>query len=191
MDLLRKLPNWLETGLGKRVYLTTYLATIITGNIGHTLMNLGHMERVLCVGASGGLCGLCGLLYASLARMGNGRAAMDVLMRMFLVFVYGFLSPNVSNAAHIGGFLGGVAIGILFGPSYRQSYAARRKNSLEADPFSRDYRLAMGFGNAPGGGLLPLELLWMAAGVALVLIPSLRTAPLYIVRGLLDPASIA
>ena len=192
MDSLRKLPSWLENELGRGLYLTTFLASIVFGNIGHSAMTMGHMERVLCIGASGGICGLCGLMYASLARMGNGRAATQVAMRMLLLFIYGLLSPQVSNAAHVGGFIGGVAMGILFGPSYRKSYSARRKNSLEADPFSREYRMAMGFGYTPSDqGLLPLKLVWISAAAAILTLPALRKVPFLIIKGLAHPGSLS
>jgi membrane associated rhomboid family serine protease len=193
MESLRRLPTWLETGLGGGVYLTTFLASVVAGNVGHTFLAAdGITANAACLGASGGICGLYGLLFVSLSRMGSQRAASQVLWGMGRVILYGLLLTNVSNASHIAGFGAGIAMGLLLAPTYRKSYSARRKNSLEVDVHSRDYRTAMGFGMEPStrGGLVPLSLVWLSAAVCVLVMPRLRSAPQLVLRGLLKPGSL-
>ena len=94
------LPSWLENGIGKGVYLSAYLVAIVTGNIAHTLTTVGdwRASSSLCIGASGGICGLYGLMLASLLKMGNNNAAVYVTKQMLWLLLYGFLIPGISNA---------------------------------------------------------------------------------------------
>ena len=188
MDALRRMPSWLETGLGTPLFLTTFLTSIVTGSIFHSSV---FQSSAACVGASAGLTGLYGLMYVSLVRMGNPSAATRVLTYMAIILFYGLLLSNVSNGGHLGGFLGGCLVGLLCGPSYQKSYSMRRKGSLEVDDSPREYRSVMGFGTKPSGrGLLPLPVFWALALLGIWSQPSLRAAPLMIVKGLLDPTSV-
>jgi membrane associated rhomboid family serine protease len=191
MDTLRRLPAWIETGLGTPLYVTAFLVSIVTGNLGHTLATYDVMEKAMCLGSSGGICGLYGLMYVSLLKMGNSRAATSIIKGLGLLLLYGFVFENISNAAHVGGFLGGALVGILCGPKYGKSYSLRRKWSVEVDASSRGYRQAMGFGTKPSmSGLVPLPVVWIAALVALGLQPRFRTIPKLILQGLLRPGSL-
>ena len=161
MDALRQLPSWLETGLGHALYISTYLIAIVGGNIFHSVTIVDR--TTLCLGASGGICGLYGLMYVCLVRMGNHTAAWRVIRGMGFLFLWGLFLTNISNAAHIGGFITGIVVAFLSGPTYRVSYGLRRKNSLEADPYNRSYRTVMGFDKIPiNRGILPLPFLCFA-----------------------------
>jgi len=185
VNSLRQAPSWLETGLGWPVFVTTFLVGIVSGNAWHSLSTL---DNSMCLGASGGICSLYGLMFVALIKMGNSKQGTRVLKSMGVLLLFGFVFPNISNAAHIGGFLGGIAMGILCCPSYRKSYSLSRKNSLEVDFADREYRLAMGFGKVPTRrGLVPLSLLWGLAIIALVSNPLYRRIPLNIYRGILQP----
>jgi membrane associated rhomboid family serine protease len=167
MDALRQLPSWLETGLGHALYITTYLLAIVGGNIFHSMTIVDRTTQ--CLGASGGICGLYGLMYVCLVRMGNHTAAWRVIRGMGLLFLWGMLLTNVSNAAHIGGFITGIVVAFLSGPTYRSSYGLRRKNSLEGDPYNRSYRTAMGFDKIPiNRGIIPLPILYLAIFTAVL-----------------------
>lgn len=191
MDSLRRLPSWLETGLGWPLFVTAYVGSIITGNIGYTWLTKHSFDASLCLGASGGICGLYGLMFIALAKMGNTRATAQVAQSMGFLFLYGLFIENVSNASHVGGFLGGVLIGLLCGPNYRKSYTLRRKWSVEVDTAPRGYRDVMGFGNVPTtSGTLPLQVLWIVAAVAAVAQPKFRAIPGLILNGLLRPGSL-
>jgi membrane associated rhomboid family serine protease len=191
MDTLRRLPAWLETGLGAPLYMTALLVSIVTGNLGHTFTTFGVLDKGMCLGSSGGICGLYGLMYVCMLKMGNSRAATSIIKGMGLLLLYGFVFENISNAAHVGGFLGGAVVGILCGPNYGKSYSLRRKWSLEADNSPRDYRVAMGFGTKPSSsGLVPLPVLWIAGLVALGVQARFRSIPKLIIQGLLRPGSL-
>mmetsp|Transcript_1653 Transcript_1653/g.4536 ORF Transcript_1653/g.4536 Transcript_1653/m.4536 type:complete len:423 (-) Transcript_1653:197-1465(-) len=159
MNALNGIPEWLETGLGIPLLLTAYFAAIVAGNIGHLFVQGGL--RSYALGASGGICGLYGLMFASLAKMGNRSSASSVLQGMGTIILAGLFIPNVSNAGHIGGFIGGALVGYLSGPKYAKSYAMTRKNSVEHDPHSPQYRRSMGHGVMPTRkGTVPLPVLW-------------------------------
>jgi membrane associated rhomboid family serine protease len=177
MDALRQLPSWLETGLGKSLYLTTYLLAIVGGNYAHCMTDTMH--HTLCLGASGGVCGLYGLMYVCLVRMGNHQAAWRVVRGMGILFLYGIFMTNVSNAGHVGGFATGIVVALLSGPNYRTSYSLRRKNSLEVDIYNRDYRTAMGYDKvASNGGWVSLPIVWLVLALAAVAQLKLRTLPI-------------
>ena len=186
MYSLRQTPSWLETGLGRPLFLTTFLVGIIAGNAWH---GLSVLDNSMCLGASGGICALYGLMFTALIKMGNSQQGIRVLKNMGFLLLLGFIFPrSISNAAHIGGFLGGIVMGILCCPSYRKSYSLSRKNSLEVDFADREYRLAMGFGKVPTRhGLVPVSLLWVVVIVALLSNPVYQRIPLNIYRGITQP----
>jgi membrane associated rhomboid family serine protease len=192
MDAFRRQPSWLETGLKGPLYLTAFLISIVTGNLGHMFLSNNPLDRVLCLGSSSGIFGLYGLMYAALVKMGNKGAASRVAKGMAILLVMGLFLENVSTAAHVGGFLGGLCIGILCGPSYRKNYSLRRKNSVEYDPTPRDYRQAMGYGVMPTDrGILPLPLLWFILAVLFAAAkPKFRAMPAMVLKGLLVPGSL-
>lgn len=190
MNAIRQLPSWLETGLGLPIYGTTYLLSIVGGNILHSLTTTENMA--LCLGSSGGICGLYGLMYVSLVRMGNQKAAWRVVQGMGFLLLWGLFMTHVSNAGHVGGFLTGIALALISGPQYRSSYALRRKNSLEVDIYNRDYRLAMGYDKVPNkSGWLSLTWLWSMLIFACLLQEKIRSIPLMIIQGLLQPGSLS
>lgn len=189
IDSLLRTPPWLETGLGWFLFVTTFLVGIISGNIWHVLSTLDHS---FCLGASGGICGLYGFMFVALIKMGNTQQGWRVVKSMTLLLLFGFIFANMSNAAHIGGFLGGVLMGLLCCPSYRKSYSLTRKNSLEVDLADREYRLAMGFGKVPSKrGLIPISMIWISAFIALASNPLCRRIPMQIYQGILHPGSLS
>lgn len=191
---LVSLPSWLENGIGKGVYLSAYLAAIVTGNIAHTMSNIsGRAASALCIGASGGICGLYGLMLASMMKMGNADAAWYVMKQMVWLLAFGFLVPNVSNAGHIGGFIGGWLIGYLFGPGYERSYTLERAQGLSRDSADWEFRRMMGPGiyPYPEAAIFPLKYLWMGIGVAMLAKPDLRLIPVSLLRGVLEPGALS
>ena len=184
VNAFRSLPAWLETGLGASLYLTTFLTSIVAGTFTDTVFT--DAPHTLCLGASGGICGLYGLMYVSLVRMGQHTAAWRVLKGMAVLVVYGLASSNVSNAGHMGGFLAGVVLTVLAGPTYRRSYALRRKNSVAVDSdISKEYRSVMGYDKLPSArGLVPLPLLWCAALIYFLSEARFRSMPRLVWRGL-------
>ena len=189
------LPSWLENGIGKGVYLSAYLVAIVTGNIAHTLTTVGdwRASSSLCIGASGGVCGLYGLMLASLLKMGNNNSAYYVAKQMLWLFLYGFLIPGISNAGHFGGFIGGWLIGYLFGPKYERSYTLNKAGGLARDSADWEFRQMMGPGIYPykDKSIFPLKYLWMAIGAVVVARPDLRSIPLALIQGIIAPGSLS
>ena len=192
MRALVSLPSWLENGIGKSVYLAAYLVGVISGNIGETLISVGNLSAssVLCLGCSGGICGLYGLMMASLMKMGNPDAAWYVLKSMIWLVMFGLIIPGVSNAGHIGGFVGGWLVGYLFGPGYERSYTLGRSKS---DTASWDFRRAMGAGVYPSQdrAFFPVSYFWYAAAVILIARPELRYIPLALARSIIEPGALS
>ncbi|KAK1736488.1 rhomboid family protein [Skeletonema marinoi] len=190
------LPSWLEDGIGKGLYLTAYLTAIVTGNIAHTVSTIGDLSGraagSLCIGASGGICGLYGLMLASLMKMGNDSAVSVVLKQMLWLLAFGFLVPNVSNAGHVGGFLGGWLIGYLFGPGYERSYTLNRIGGGR-DHADFEFRQMMGPGVYPSmdTAILPLKYLWYSIGLAICAKPQLRAIPVALIKGILEPGALS
>ena len=194
MDALRRLPTWLETGLGTKMFITTFLVSVVSGNVGHSISSASgaYAMRTSCLGASGGICGLYGLMYVALVKMGRGQNAMKILKSMLLIIISGFLWENISNAAHIGGFIGGLVMGMLCAPSYGKDYSMRRKNSLKVDNWPRDYRQVMGFGVSPTeNGIIPVSILWAIGVLLLALEPKFQSILPNILRGLMKPGSLS
>ena len=188
---IRRQPSWLETGLGGALYLTTFLVSIIAGCLGHVSWGRVNEQPVL-LGATGGICGLYGLMFVSLARMGKQGASYKALIGLGIVMLYSILLDGVSNAAHLAAFLCGIGFGLIFGPKYSDSYAMRRKWSTYVDNEPKEYRAAMGFGTkAIKGGLLPLSVVWILGAIAMATIPKYRAIPATIARGILKPGSLS
>jgi membrane associated rhomboid family serine protease len=188
---LRRQPTWLENGLGWPLYVSAFLVGIIGGNIGHLKLAEEAFGSWIC-GFSGGIAGLYGLMYMCLIKMGNSRSASTLLRGIPPLMIAGYILESMTNEAHIGGFVGGVLLGILCAPSYKKSYTMRRKNSVDYDPYSREYRSAMGFGVMPTDrGKLSILGLWIVAIGAIFLAPSnIQAAPKMIFKGFLRPGSL-
>ena len=195
MRALIQLPSWLENGIGKTVYLSAYLIAIVTGNIAHTLITVGssRASSALCIGASGGICGLYGLMLSSLMKMGNADATYYVCKQMIWLLLYGFLIPNISNAGHLGGFIGGWLVGYLFGPGYERSYTLNRSGGLSRDSADWEFRQMMGPGIYPSKNraIFPLKYLMYGIGALIVARPELRTVPIFLIQGIISPGSLS
>ncbi|KAL7490208.1 hypothetical protein ACHAW6_015976 [Cyclotella cf. meneghiniana] len=194
---LLSLPTWLENGIGKGVYVSAYLVAIVTGNIAHTLSTLGELpgrsSSSLCIGASGGICGLYGLMFASLWRMSNSGAAIRVFQQMLWLVAFGWLVPNLSNAAHVGGFIGGCFVGYLFGPGFSRSYSLMRRGDRAIDYADPEFRSVMGPGKYPDAykAHIPLKYLWAGFVAAMLIRPDLQVVPIAVVKGILKPGALS
>ena len=184
--------SWLATGLGAPLYLTTFLGSIILGNFAH-VMNCSDrlFNPNIYLGSSGGISGLYGLMFVCLTRIANtnpsngGSSSGELVRGMAIMFFLGMWLDNVNTAMNIGGFFGGIIIGILCGPRYTKDYAMRRKNSAGYDPVSREYRRVMGFGIMPTeSGMISLKVLYATLLVVGFSIPKYRNIPFAIIRGL-------
>lgn len=189
IDTLRRQPSWLEQGLGAGLYVTTFLVSIVAGNMTQVLSVASAWDPTVSLGASSGVAGLFGLMFLCLTRMGNsGRGGGLIIRGMGTLLLLGMWVDYVSNPAIVGGFFSGIFMGVLCGPRYVTDYAMKRKNSVEFDSAPRDYRRAMGFGVAPTrGGILSLKLFWGVVAIFLLSDPKFRSIPIAVTRGLLHP----
>jgi len=104
----------LERLLGSLRFFVLYIVSAIAGCIVGMLV---HSPVVPLVGGSGALFGMMGAMVAMNTR--HGRSPLDFLeyegprqlISMIVAnLILGFLIPNVSNAAHVGGLVGGFAL---------------------------------------------------------------------------------
>ncbi len=108
-----------ETYLGKTKYLIVYLFSAITGSLLSCAMGV-HWS----LGASGAIFGLMGtLLYFGY----HYRLYLDSALKTQIVpliilnLMLGFLIPNIDNAAHIGGLIGGLLMSMALGIENKSS----------------------------------------------------------------------
>lgn len=208
MNYLRKIPKWVENngGSGNGVfggwvlYLITYLLSILSGNLFRdyfTTTSVGM--NALCLGASGGICGLNGLMFVMLQRMGNTNASATIMKNMAFMLLFGSLARGISNAAHIGGFLAGLVMGYLFGPNYKRGYssaASKRWNFDDNDDEnhegpSRDYKMFMGPVMEPDRPNVPLKYLFACLGLIFTLRSELWVVPEYVWMGFRNPGALS
>jgi membrane associated rhomboid family serine protease len=107
-----------ETLYGSRLFVLFYLVCAAAGSIASFVFG----GNAPAVGASGAIFGLFGLLLAAsrahhpvLDR--RGRALIGQVGILILInLVIGFVIPRIDNAAHIGGLLAGIWLGLLIVP---------------------------------------------------------------------------
>lgn len=192
LDAWQRLPSWLETGLGTPLYLTTILIAQFTGNLAYTAWSLEPSSGP-CFGWSAGICGLYSLWYVCQRRMKSPLSTWPILRRMIWMAVYGcVVAPGFSNAAHVGGLLGGLISAILFGPRFTTNYRMRRKWSTAVNPpdTPQDYQRAMGYDVKPIPSLVPLSLFWSAVAVLAIVRPKYRSIPILVWDMLWKPGSV-
>ncbi|HYK89168.1 MAG TPA: rhomboid family intramembrane serine protease [Acidobacteriota bacterium] len=68
------------------------------------------------IGASAPIFGLLGALVAYGRRGGSSHISNQAMTYAVIIFVFGFIMPGIDNFAHLGGFLGGYAAGLLLDP---------------------------------------------------------------------------
>jgi rhomboid protease GluP len=94
----------------------------VSGVVGFVVSNF--LGIPLTVGASGSIFGLLGAMVAFGRRRGGAFGAM--VLRQYgqwalLLFVLGFFMSGVNNLAHAGGFLGGLAAGLVLSLAERRA----------------------------------------------------------------------
>ena len=209
MRALWSMPRWVEnyggSGGGKLggwcLYITTYLTSIIAGNVAQDYTtSVGKGLISLSLGSSGGICGLNGLMFMMLRRMNHRGASLRVFKNMIFLLIFGTLVDGISNAAHIGGFLCGVTMGYLFGPTYDRRYVRKsdqilsETDSVMSDKMgspSMDYRRLMGSGKGPNWGGIRLRNFWIVVALVIWSRPALQSALGCIVMGFQKPGALS
>jgi rhomboid protease GluP len=128
MFALFQLGPLVEQAFGRSRFLVLYLVSGIAGSLASTMFQPPFQSGV---GASGAICGLLGIMAVWGFRRG-GMLGQIVRRQMIqwavIILVWGLLMPNIDNAAHAGGFVGGAALAFLISPAgFRRETALRRR----------------------------------------------------------------
>lgn len=110
--VLLDLGSHAEAIFGTPRYLVIYLVTSVFG----FTASLFWSPMVPSIGASAAACGLIGAMMAYAHRSGSGMIWSFYMRWILLIVVIGFIPGfNIDNAAHLGGFVAGFALGYLAG----------------------------------------------------------------------------
>lgn len=113
MYLLLSLGIIAEYMIGSLFFTVVYLGSGIIGNIAS--LNFSGINIVSC-GASGALLGIIAVTFIASINKDN-RTATEIMKLSLFFLAYnifnGFTQPSIDNAAHIGGALTGVCLGLL------------------------------------------------------------------------------
>lgn len=104
-----------ERLFGRGLYALAYFGSGVTGSLATLIWN---GPKVWSAGASGAVFGIYGALLGYLLQENRGVPAgiFRPMLQSALAFAgynlaFGAMHPNIDNAAHIGGFIGGMALG--------------------------------------------------------------------------------
>lgn len=117
-----------ERLFGSLRYAIIYL---LSGLFGSLLTLATSDPRTLSAGASGAIFGLLGSLaifyYIQRKTLGQmARANLNQLLFFMVInLIFGFTTPGIGNAAHIGGLLGGIILTWFMGPRYAPAQIQR------------------------------------------------------------------
>lgn len=106
--------NNIESLFGKYKFLIIYFISGISGSI----LSIAFSHNTILVGASGAIFGLLGALlyFGYYYRTYLGNVMLSSVVQVILInLVIGFMIPGISNAAHIGGLIGGVLTTMMVG----------------------------------------------------------------------------
>ena len=109
--------NFVEKHMNKFQYLFIYLGAGIIGSIVSAVYYYSfHIINTVCAGASGAIFGLLGaMLWLVIIHKGelDGLGWRQLLFLVFLSIYIGLADSSVGNAAHIGGFVGGILLSMI------------------------------------------------------------------------------
>lgn len=111
----------LEPAIGRWRFLVLYLLSGFGGSVAVLLLNPGGGV----LGASGAIFGLMGALFAIQRGLGGNGSQLVVLLVLNLAI--GFLVPNISWQAHLGGLITGVLIGVIYSRTRRRDKQLTQK----------------------------------------------------------------
>lgn len=118
----------IERLYGYARFLVIYILAGLAGSITSYAFNLSSAPHAIGVGASGAVFGILGALVAFfLSNRGllgkMGRQTLTGLLALAAInLAVGFIMPGIDNFAHIGGFAGGLLLGMAYSPRYRPVY---------------------------------------------------------------------
>ncbi len=109
----------LERLIGSAKFLAGYLLSGLGSSAGVVILwTLGLTNSMQLVGASGAIMGVVGISAGLLLRHRQttlaGRQLQNILVIVAIQTAFDLWTPQVSLAAHLGGFLSGVVVGMIF-----------------------------------------------------------------------------
>jgi membrane associated rhomboid family serine protease len=110
MYLLYALGRMIEGAVGSLRFATIYFVSLLAGSFGALIAN----PHAPSLGASGAVFGLMGAAFIELRRRGIDPFQAGIGPLILINLVLGFVIPNISVGAHIGGLIGGGLAGVLF-----------------------------------------------------------------------------
>jgi rhomboid protease GluP len=115
----------IEHFYGKLKYILIYLISMIIASL---FVMVFQSDYSVSAGASGAIFGLLGSLlyfgYYYRGYMGN-QVIGQIIPVIIINLVIGFISPGISNAAHIGGLIGGIAVSFMLGINDKEDKKSR------------------------------------------------------------------
>lgn len=124
------LGSFAESAFGRGRFFALFLLSGLSGGIAY--LYIGGFNS-LAVGASGAIFGLLGAILGFSMRRGTFSWQNPIIRQLLILLAInlyiGFSIANISNTAHIGGLIGGLAFGFLIAPTIYS-----RKNSRAAAP---------------------------------------------------------
>jgi rhomboid protease GluP len=112
---IRQLAPAVEELYGASRAIIIYTIASIAGFLLSSVLGTG-----LTVGASAPIFGLLGALVLYGRRAGSSHIGSQAMTYAVVLFVFGFIMPNVDNFAHFGGFVGGFGTAFLLDPLRRE-----------------------------------------------------------------------
>lgn len=100
----------LEPAIGTARFVVAYGASLLCGSLGVLLLE----PNSISVGASGAAFGLLGALIVEARSRGIDLWASGLLQLALLNFAFTFLFPGIAIGAHLGGFAGGILVGVIY-----------------------------------------------------------------------------
>jgi membrane associated rhomboid family serine protease len=100
----------LEPAIGSARLLAAYLTALLCGSLGVLLLE----PNSFAVGASGAAFGLLGTLLIEVRSRGIDLWSTGLPQMALINFAFTFFYPGIAIGAHVGGFAGGLLVGVLF-----------------------------------------------------------------------------
>ena len=120
----------IEYFFGKLKFVLIYFYSAITASL---FVLIFQSDNTITAGASGAIFGLMGALlyfgYTYRGYIGN-RIISSALTVIAINLAYGFVHPGISNAAHIGGLVGGLAISYMLGIKSNENKASKISGTI-------------------------------------------------------------
>ncbi len=117
MFILFRLGELLEPALGRVRFTVLYFVSMLSGSLGVIALQPDRFA----VGASGAVFGLMGATFVVMKARGIDPMASGIGPTIMLNLIITFTIPGISIGGHVGGLIGGAAVGWLFavgGPRY-------------------------------------------------------------------------